>query len=120
MSHLLVIAHGSRRQASNEEVRGLTSRLAERAGKRFEHVSCAFLELATPSIAEAVDACVAAGARDILVLPYFLSAGRHVAEDIPGELAPGRENHPHVTIRVLPYVGAEEGMLDLMLGMVEQ
>lgn len=119
MRHLLIIAHGSRRDASNEEVRRLTQRLADRAGQRFDQVSCAFLELADPSIPKAVEACVAGGARDIVVLPYFLSAGRHVTEDIPEQLAPGRRGYPDVRIRVLPYVGAGDGMLDLLLSIVD-
>ncbi|MEX0729278.1 MAG: CbiX/SirB N-terminal domain-containing protein [Aquisalimonadaceae bacterium] len=119
MRHLLIIAHGSRREASNEEVRRLAERFAVRAGERFQRVCCAFLELAEPSIPEAVDACVADGAAEIVILPYFLSAGRHVTKDIPEQLLPGREQYPHVRIHVLPYVGAEDGMLDLMLGMAE-
>jgi len=118
---LLIIAHGSRREASNDEVRRLVFDLKARAGDDgFESVSCAFLELAEPSIPDAVDACVSDGATEITVLPYFLSAGRHVVEDIPAELDIGRRRHPDVTLRVLPYVGAESGMRDLILEMVGQ
>lgn len=119
MRHLLLIAHGSRRRASNEEVRNLADRLSKRGGDRFGRVVCAFLELAEPSIPDAVERCVADGAREILVLPYFLAAGRHVSSDIPEQLAPGRRKHPGVRIRLLPYVGAADGMLDLMLGLVD-
>lgn len=119
MRHLLIVAHGSRRQTSNDEVRDLTRQLAVRAGQRFDRVSCAFLEIAEPSIPTAVEACVAGGAQDILVLPYFLSAGRHVAEDIPEQLMPGREAYPDVRIRMLPYAGAGDGMLDLLLAIVD-
>ncbi|MCC5811881.1 MAG: CbiX/SirB N-terminal domain-containing protein [Ectothiorhodospiraceae bacterium] len=114
MRYLLLIAHGSRREASNDEVRALTRALAARAGPAFEGVRCGFLELASPGIGEAVDQCVAAGATEVVVLPYFLSAGRHVVEDIPADLEPKRGQYPQVSIRQLDYVGASDAMLDLL------
>ena len=47
---LLLVAHGSRREASNDEVRALTTRLRAAADGRFHQVDCAFLELASPLI----------------------------------------------------------------------
>lgn len=41
------------------------------------------MEIAPPSIADAVASCVAAGARKVVIAPYFLSQGRHIAEDVP-------------------------------------
>ena len=87
MKSLILVAHGSRRAASNDEIRELTERLARQADGAFGRVSCAFLELAEPSIPDGIEQAVRAGAREVIVLPYFLSAGRHVAEDIPGLVA---------------------------------
>ncbi len=114
MRYLLLIAHGSRREASNDEIRTLTRALETRAGSTFDGVCCGFLELARPGIGEAVDQCVAAGATEVLVLPYFLSAGRHVVEDIPADLEPKRRQYPRISIRLLDYVGASDAMLDLL------
>ena len=50
MHALLLIAHGSRREASNQEVRELAARLERIAGDRFGRVIPAFLELAEPDI----------------------------------------------------------------------
>ena len=86
MKALLVVAHGSRRQASNDEIRQVTKKIAQKAGDSFGDVRCAFLELAEPSIPDGIGECVNAGADEVIVLPYFLSAGRHVAEDIPAEI----------------------------------
>ncbi len=120
MRFLLLIAHGSRRQASNEEVRQLARRLAAQAGNRYGGVRCAFLELAEPDIGQGVEQCIAEGATEVLVLPYFLSAGRHVAEDIPRELAPKRACHPQIPIRLLDYAGASGQMPDLLLDLAER
>ena len=67
MKSLLVIAHGSRRQASNDEVRFLTGRIADKAGNKFDIVKSAFLELAEPSIPDGIQQCVEEGAEEIIV-----------------------------------------------------
>ena len=111
---LILVAHGSRRAAANDEVRQLAERLGERLRRRYAHTLWAFLELAEPSIPAAIDRAVAQGAGEIVVLPYFLATGRHVAEDIPELVAAKRAEHPAVTIRTTPYLGVAEGVLDLL------
>ena len=115
MKALLVVAHGSRRQASNDEIRQVTQKIAQKAGEKFGDVRCAFLELAEPSIPDGIGECVNAGADEVIVLPYFLSAGRHVAEDIPAEIEKKKAELSNVKIRNITYVGALNGMIDLML-----
>ena len=116
MKSLLVVAHGSRRAASNDEVRNLTECLAGRTDGAFDRVSCAFLELAEPSIPDGLRADIRAGADEVVVMPYFLSAGRHVVSDIPAEVDVVRREHPAVTITLAPYLGAASGLVDLLLG----
>lgn len=118
MRFLALIAHGSRRQASNDEIRALARSLALRAGGDLAGIRCGFLELAEPSIPDAITDCVEGGATEVLVLPYFLSAGRHVAEDIPREVDIARARHPDVDIRLLDYIGASDAMQALMLDVV--
>jgi len=119
MRHLLVVAHGSRREASNEEVRQLAADLIPRAAGRFDGVSCAFLEIAAPSIPDGIEAAVRAGAGEVVVMPYFLSAGRHVAEDIPREVAGKQAEHPQVRMHITPYLGLAPGVTDILLELAE-
>jgi sirohydrochlorin ferrochelatase len=117
---LLLVAHGSRRETSNEEVRRLAAALRKRAGEEFHRVDCAFLELAKPSIPAGIEACIRAGAEEVIVVPYFLSAGRHVAEDIPAEVAKKQQEYPAVPIRIVAYLGAAEAVPDLLLDAARQ
>jgi sirohydrochlorin ferrochelatase len=115
MKALLLVAHGSRRESSNQEVRDLAARLGERAAGRFGHVDCAFLEIAEPLIPDGIQRCIDRGADEVVVLPYFLSAGRHVVEDIPNDVAIKQTEHPGIDIRIAPYLGSAEGVIDLLL-----
>ena len=114
MKSLLLVAHGSRRAESNDEVRQLACRLEQDMDGEFSQVAAAFLELAEPSIPDGLRAAIRAGASEVVVLPYFLSAGRHVATDIPGEVNIVRAESPEVQITLAPYLGAAPGVAGLL------
>ena len=120
MKALLLIAHGSRVTSSNDEVRNLIPQLKSVAQSKFDFVKCAFLELAYPSIPQGVQQCIDAGAKEVLALPYFLVAGRHVIEDIPAELQKKREEYPDIEIRMCDYLGKSKFMPDLLSELVEK
>ena len=115
MKALLVVAHGSRRVESNNEVRALTGRLGAQAHGLYARVQCAFLELAEPSIPDGLRAAIREGATQVTVVPYFLSAGRHVVVDIPAEIEGVRKEYPDIEIVLAPYVGAAPGLTELLL-----
>ncbi|MGI9310157.1 MAG: sirohydrochlorin chelatase [bacterium] len=115
MKALLLIAHGSRRSPSNDEVGALAARLRDgTAEMNFDLVEHAFLEMAAPDIAQGGDKLIAAGADEIILLPYFLAAGAHVAADIPAEAARIQSRHPTVRITIAPHLGAADEMLSLL------
>ncbi|KAB7623217.1 sirohydrochlorin chelatase [Alkalilimnicola sp. S0819] len=116
MQALILLAHGSRRAESNREVQAMAEQLAARLpGFR---VSAAFLELSAPDIATAIDRAVAQGAGRVLLLPYFLAAGRHVVEDIPAIVEERRTHYAEVEMLLLPYLGAAPGMADFLAALV--
>lgn len=112
---LLIVAHGSRREASNEEVRRLCETIRREGGETFAKVMAGFLELAEPSIPKGITRCIEQGATEVVVLPYFLSAGRHVSEDIPAEVEKARRSHPQALIRLAPYLGSAPGVARLLV-----
>lgn len=112
---LLLVAHGSRRAASNIEVVRLADQLQADLAADFTMVKAAFLELAEPSIPEGITACADAGADHVVVLPYFLNSGRHVAEDIPAEIETARQQLPDIKITLKAHIGASPEMHQLLL-----
>jgi sirohydrochlorin ferrochelatase len=76
---LLLIAHGSRREEANRELVDVATQLKSRG---HPIVEASYLELADPTIEAGAAACISAGARTVVLLPYFLSPGKHVVEDL--------------------------------------
>ncbi|MBN2162092.1 MAG: CbiX/SirB N-terminal domain-containing protein [Pontiellaceae bacterium] len=118
MKALLIVAHGSRRKESNEEVRRLAKRIKENAGPAFDMVQSAFLEISSPQIDSAIADLVDAGADEIKVFPYFLSAGTHVVNDIPRIINEEQLARPNLHIEILPHMGALQGISTLILSQI--
>ncbi|MEQ1663275.1 MAG: CbiX/SirB N-terminal domain-containing protein [Thiobacillus sp.] len=116
MPSLLIIAHGSRRAASNDEVRALADIVRAQSGSAYDHVEAAFLELAEPDIPGGLTALAQRGATDIVAFPYFLAAGTHVAQDIPEAIGIFTAAHPHVAVRMTAHLGASAALPAAILG----
>ena len=114
MMMLLLVAHGSRREESNAEVKDLAKLLLS-TESGFADIDCAFLEIAQPSIPDGLRQLIAKGALEIVVMPYFLSAGRHVSSDIPAEIEQVRVEHPEINIRMAPYLGASAEIAQIVM-----
>ena len=110
---LVILDHGSRRPEAHAQLEVLAAKVRERAPQLF--VTVAHLELAAPSLAEAIADCVAAGAREVCVHPLFLAPGRHLAEDVPGLIEAARTQHPGLSIRLLEALGTRAELVDVIL-----
>jgi len=116
-SAILLVDHGSRRPEANAVLERVAALLRRRAPGRIVHV--AHMDLAGPTIAEGIAACVADGAREIVVHPYFLAPGTHAVRDIPRLVESAGRAHPGVSIRVSEPLGVHEALVDAILDRVE-
>lgn len=69
------------------------------------------MELAEPSIGEAVAKCVSEGYKKVVVAPYFLSRGRHITTDIPAMVAEAQKAHPEVSCVIAEPIGMPSRLL---------
>ena len=100
---VVLVGHGSRLPSGNQGLHRVATQVAEQLdGARVE---VAFLQLAAPGLEEAVERCVAAGARRVAVVPFFLFPGAHVREDISRALAALEARHPGVALRLAGVLG---------------
>ena len=116
-SAVLLVAHGSRVAESNREIEALAALLAKQLAP-VRAVSHAFLELASPSIPEEIDSLAHAGVKRIVLIPYFLSAGRHVSEDIPALVEAAHRRNPGLRIEITGHFGAQDRVPEILSAMV--
>ena len=109
---IVIVDHGSRRAESNALLLVVVEEFTRRSGAPI--VEPAHMELAEPSIATAVDRCVARGARHVVVNPFFLLPGRHWDTDIPQLTAAAAARHPGLTFRVTAPLGPHPLLLEIM------
>lgn len=113
---LLTVAHGSRDPRSAASIAALTGLVRElRPDLRVE---AAFLELAAPSVEQAVDRLVTEGVEEVVIVPLLLSEAYHATVDVPRVVEESMARHPGLRVlasRVLGHEPAFLGVLDRRL-----
>lgn len=112
---LVLVAHGSRNAEANAAHQRLTANISAQLGRS---VHPGFLELASPTVSEALDLAAAkldlsAPLPTLRVLPFFLYPGRHVREHLPELMQAARARHPKVSIELLDPLGEDPALVAL-------
>ncbi len=115
MKAILLIDHGSRRDAANEMMDCMANLVQAMAGPDVV-VRYAHMELGEPSIGAGVRHCVDAGATELIVFPYMLSPGKHSTGDIPRMVAAAAAAYPALLVRVTTAFGVHEKLAEVILG----
>jgi sirohydrochlorin cobaltochelatase len=109
---LLLVGHGSRCLASDEEMQTIADLVAGAVpGVALE---VGYLEMSAPPAGDALDRLVARGAQRVVVLPLVLFGAGHSKSDIPAVVAEGRRRHAGVEIAF----GSPLGVTHALVGML--
>lgn len=114
---LLIVGHGSRRDAANDVLREVVAAVEERSAGLVA-VRPAFLEIARPDIERGYAELVAAGCELVVVHPYFLYPGNHTAVDIPDALERARAAHPGSRWLITDPLNVDERIVAVVLDRV--
>lgn len=119
MKALILAAHGSRQPASAREVAALAEKLDEKvrkgAAKGIHTVAHAFLQFCGPSLETVIQGLAEQGVDEMIIFPFFISAGSHVQADIPREVDQARSRYPEVTFSIARHLGVLEPIEDIIL-----
>jgi sirohydrochlorin ferrochelatase len=115
---IVLVDHGSRRSEANAQLEALAARVREREPGTL--VATAHLEVEPPDIAEALAECARAGALDVVLLPWFLSPGRHTAEDIPRSVARACARHPGLRVRIGEPLGLDPRLVEVAMARIAE
>jgi sirohydrochlorin ferrochelatase len=112
MKALLLMAHGSRRAEANADLEHIALEMRRRG--RYPIVEVSYLELAEPTIPTGGEACIRQGATEVTMLPFFLSPGVHVRDDLREFQTQFREQFPHVRFHLAEPLGRHPTLLDVV------
>ena len=115
---LLVMVHGSPRPASNKAMFQVVDEVRGRG--IFSDIEVGFMECNEPDIPTAIENLVARGAKQVIAVPYFLHAGTHVADDLPGLLEEAQEKHPTLEFLMGDYIGRDLRIADVLRDRVQE
>ncbi|TRX02101.1 precorrin-8X methylmutase [Candidatus Methylobacter oryzae] len=110
---IVIAGHGSRDADGIREFEQLVELVKQRAPQHF--VSHGYLEFATPTIDEAINRQLQAGAKQIVMAPGILLAATHAKNDLPSELLTAAREHADTDF----YFGAPLGLHPLLLQLVQ-
>lgn len=109
--HILVISHGSRDKSANQDFKKLVQKY--RKLHPAWTISHAFLEMARPSIPEALK-ILSGKSTKIFILPLFLFAAKHMKTHIPEIIKNFKKNHPQIKIILGKPLGTDVKLLAIL------
>ena len=118
MKILIIAAHGSRKKESAKEVAALAAKLSSKKGAQFDRIDHGFLQFSEPFLPDVIENAVAKGAKEIVIFPFFISAGSHILQDIPELVEKSGKTYPEVAFSVTRHLGIIDGIGDLIINEV--
>jgi len=113
---VILFAHGARDARWAASLQSLAGAIQARLGEA--SVRAAFLEIQSPTLAQALDAAAAQGAKHIDVVPIFWAGAGHIDKELPPIIAAFGARHGGVTVRTLPVLSELPGMLEFIASVV--
>jgi sirohydrochlorin ferrochelatase len=108
---VLLVGHGTRDPAGIAEFLLLAKRL--RGLLKPRPLEACFLELAEPTIADALERLIRRGSRQVTIVPLLLTAAGHAKRDIPAAVAEVSAAHPELIVRQTPALDCHPRIVDL-------
>jgi precorrin-8X/cobalt-precorrin-8 methylmutase len=120
MENIILIGHGSpRKEANNIEIIGRLLHKTIHPGCSCQCVKVAYLQFASPDIAETIRTCAEDGAKRVIIHPFFLSSGMHVTKDIPEIIDEAKTEHPDVEFIYTEPLGVHEDLTKIVIDRIQ-
>lgn len=108
---ILLVGHGSRNQAGNDEIREFQQQW--QAQHPDWRIDLCYIELADVLLPEGLQRA-AQGSDRVIVVPLIISAAGHVKMEIPEHIEEARAQFPDVEFIYAPHLGSNETLLAIL------
>lgn len=109
---IILLAHGSRVPEAGNGMERVVQRLREKLRNCI--VEACYMSRLGPHFPEVFEKCVAQGAKNIILIPYFLHTGLHMVLDIPKMMQEEVKKFPAVKLTLGKQLGFDECLVDLV------
>jgi len=110
-STILLVGHGSRNSAGNQEIEQFTQQWRESNPQW--NIELCFIEFSDALLDNTLEK-VGKQAQRVIVIPLILNAAGHVKEEIPEYIDHAREKFPQCEFVYAPHLGACEDILQIL------
>ena len=110
---VIILGHGSKKTGADEAIRRLAAEVKKLGA--FAVVEHAFLQYVQPSFGDALESCIGQKSERVVIVPFFMQPGAHVAKDIPELVEKAKQQHPGIDIVVTDYVGNHPLMAQIVV-----
>ena len=110
---ILIVGHGSRQPSANASFEALVAAYRRRHSQW--NVVYGYIELAEPTLGDALARACAAAAGGVVLLPLFLFRAGHVKNDVAEAVIHARQQFPGVSIQAADALGVHPFMQNIML-----
>ncbi|GAB4250308.1 MAG: hypothetical protein Kow00122_07810 [Thermoleophilia bacterium] len=114
---VVVLGHGSRNPAAQQALTHVVKLLGLQTGWRVEQAS---LDFNHPTLPEAAGALYEEGFRRLVIAPYLLYAGNHVARDLPALVGEIAGAFPDLEIEIAEPLGVDARIVSTLEARVRQ
>ena len=115
---VVLAAHGSRRSEGQATLLRYARELQTNgAGLR---VVCAYLEINRPNIPEALGKMAGEGMDRVVLVPFFLLAGRHTREDLPRMVRRARREYPGTKFYLASFIGFDPRLSAILADRIQK
>jgi sirohydrochlorin ferrochelatase len=114
MKSLVIIAHGSKKESSNDEVKKIVENI-RKYNTSYLNIEVSFLEFESPSLEDSIKKCVDLKSHKICIYPYFLNSGKHVTFDIPNIVKELKTKYHKTIFLILPHFGKSKSVTNIIL-----
>jgi sirohydrochlorin ferrochelatase len=109
---IILLGHGSRVPDAGKHMEKVADGLKRKYG--YGMVEICYMSRLGPHFPEIFEKCVKAGAKDVMVIPYFLHDGLHLVLDIPEMMQEIAANYPDVRLVLGKNLGFDDVLIELV------
>lgn len=112
MDGVLILAHGSKRQGTEELLDSIISKVKQKTGLKL--VFPAYYQFSEQNLETGINCLIKEGADSVKVIPMFLFDGTHVNVDIPREIDNLKKKYPNIKIIMSEHLGDDERIAEIV------